>query len=80
MNAPYNRHAGHSVVRLAALSDGIFVVAMPPLAIDRRLPAAALFFFSTRLRFALILIFRLSYGFAPGFRVTHAEESANSSR
>jgi len=40
MNILYNRFAGHSVERLAALSDGIFAVAMTLLAIDLRLPAA----------------------------------------
>jgi uncharacterized membrane protein len=40
MNTLYNRIAGHSVERLAALSDGIFAVAMTLLAIDLRLPAA----------------------------------------
>lgn len=42
MNTLYNRFAGHSVERLAALSDGIFAVAMTLLAIDLRLPAAEL--------------------------------------
>ena len=40
MNTLYNRWAGQSVERLAALSDGIFAVAMTLLAIDLRLPAA----------------------------------------
>jgi len=40
MNTFYNRVAGRSVERLAALSDGIFAVAMTLLAIDLRLPAA----------------------------------------
>jgi uncharacterized membrane protein len=30
MSTPYNRIAGESVERLAALSDGIFAVAMTP--------------------------------------------------
>jgi uncharacterized membrane protein len=42
MNTLYNRFAGHSAERLAALSDGIFAVAMTLLAIDLRLPAAGL--------------------------------------
>jgi len=40
MNTLYNRVAGHNIERLAALSDGIFAVAMTLLAIDLRLPAA----------------------------------------
>jgi uncharacterized membrane protein len=40
MNTLYNREAGSSVERLAALSDGIFAVGMTLLAIDLRLPAA----------------------------------------
>jgi uncharacterized membrane protein len=40
MNSLYNRVAGQSVERLAALSDGIFAVGMTLLAIDLRLPAA----------------------------------------
>ena len=37
----YNRLAGQSVERLAALSDGIFAVAMTLMVLDLRLPAAA---------------------------------------
>lgn len=37
---PYNRIAGGSLERLAALSDGIFAVAMTLLVLDLRLPAA----------------------------------------
>jgi uncharacterized membrane protein len=37
---PYNRIAGQSVERLAALSDGIFAVAMTLLVLELRLPAA----------------------------------------
>ena len=40
MSMPYNRIAGQSVERLAALSDGIFAVAMTLLVLDLRLPAA----------------------------------------
>jgi uncharacterized membrane protein len=36
---PYDRIAGHSVTRLAALSDGIFAVAMTLLVLDLRAPA-----------------------------------------
>src|SRR5271154_5179410 len=39
MSTAYNRIAGHSVERLAALSDGIFAVAMTLLVLDLRLPA-----------------------------------------
>jgi hypothetical protein len=42
MITSYNRIAGQSVERLAALSDGIFGVAMTPLAIDLRVPAREL--------------------------------------
>ena len=38
MNASYNQIAGQSVERLAALSDGIFAVAMTILVLDLRLP------------------------------------------
>lgn len=40
MNSPYNRIAGQSVERLAALSDGVFAVAMTLLVLDLRAPAA----------------------------------------
>ena len=39
MTTPYNRIAGQSVERLAALSDGIFAVAMTLLVLDLRAPA-----------------------------------------
>lgn len=42
MISSYNRIAGQSVERLAALSDGIFGVAMTLLAIDLRVPAKEL--------------------------------------
>jgi uncharacterized membrane protein len=35
----YNRIAGQSVERLAALSDGVFAFAMTPLVLDLRVPA-----------------------------------------
>ena len=40
MHSLYNRVAGQSVERLAALSDGIFAVAMTLLVLDLRIPAA----------------------------------------
>jgi uncharacterized membrane protein len=40
MESSYNRIAGQSVERIAALSDGIFAVAMTLLVLDLRLPAA----------------------------------------
>jgi uncharacterized membrane protein len=40
MTADYNRIAGQSAERLAALSDGVFAVAMTLLALDLRAPAA----------------------------------------
>ncbi len=39
LNTAYNRVAGHSVERIAALSDGIFGVAMTLLLLDLRVPA-----------------------------------------
>lgn len=39
MQSPYNRVAGQSVERLAALSDGIFAVAMTLLVLALRVPA-----------------------------------------
>jgi uncharacterized membrane protein len=41
MNSGYNRIAGQSVERLAALSDGIFAFAMTLLVLDLRVPALA---------------------------------------
>lgn len=41
MSSSYNRIAGHSIERLAALSDGLFAVAMTLLVLDLRVPAAA---------------------------------------
>jgi uncharacterized membrane protein len=40
MTTDYNRIAGHSAERLAALSDGVFAVAMTLLVLDLRAPAA----------------------------------------
>ncbi len=40
MKTSYNRIAGHSVERIAALSDGIFAVAMTLLVLDLRVPVA----------------------------------------
>src|SRR5271167_2795829 len=40
MTTSYNQIAGRSVERLAALSDGIFAVAMTLLVLDLRVPAA----------------------------------------
>jgi len=41
VKASYNQTAGQGVERLAALSDGIFAVAMTLLVLDLRAPAAA---------------------------------------
>jgi uncharacterized membrane protein len=40
MHSTYNRVAGQNVERLAALSDGIFAVAMTLLVLDLRVPAS----------------------------------------
>ncbi len=56
MTSSYNRIAGQSVERLAALSDGIFAVAMTLLVLDLRTPAAEAIHSERDLRQALIAI------------------------
>jgi uncharacterized membrane protein len=56
MTGSYNRFAGQSVERLAALSDGIFGVAMTLLAIDLRIPAKELIHSDQELWRALLSI------------------------
>ncbi len=56
MHSLYNSVAGQSVERLAALSDGIFAVAMTLLVLDLRVPAAAAIHSEHDLRRALITL------------------------
>ena len=56
MTTSYNRIAGQSVERLAALSDGIFAVAMTLLVLDLRAPAAEAVRSEADLRHALIVL------------------------
>ena len=56
MPSLYNRVAGQSVERIAALSDGIFAVAMTLLVLDLRVPAAEAIHSEHDLRRALILL------------------------
>ncbi|MGB8970698.1 MAG: TMEM175 family protein, partial [Candidatus Sulfotelmatobacter sp.] len=54
MPSLYNRVAGQNVERIAALSDGIFAVAMTLLVLDLRVPAAEAIHSEQDLRHALI--------------------------
>ena len=56
MSTSYNRIAGQSVERLAALSDGIFGVAMTLLLLDLHVPAKELIHSEGALRHALVLL------------------------
>jgi uncharacterized membrane protein len=56
MRSLYNRVAGQSVERLAALSDGIFAVSMTLLVLDLRVPAAEAVHSEHDLRHALVLL------------------------
>src|SRR5215472_3732406 len=56
MPISYNQIAGKSVERLAALSDGIFAVAMTLLVLDLRVPAAEAIHSGRDLRQALLLL------------------------
>jgi uncharacterized membrane protein len=56
MPSLYNRVAGQNVERLAALSDGIFAVAMTLLVLDLRVPAAEAVHSEHDLRRALIVL------------------------
>lgn len=67
MPTSYNRIAGQNVERLAALSDGIFAVAMTLLVLDLRLPTARLVHSDAQLWHALralgpqILVYLISF-------------------
>ena len=56
MHSLYNQVAGKSVERLAALSDGIFAVAMTLLVLDLRVPAAAAVHSESDLWHALVVL------------------------
>jgi uncharacterized membrane protein len=56
MNTSYNQVAGQSVARLAALSDGIFGVAMTLLLLELHVPARDLIHSERALRGALVLL------------------------
>ncbi len=56
MNTSYNQIAGQSVERLAALSDGIFGVAMTLLLLELHVPAKELIHSEGALRHALLLL------------------------
>ncbi len=56
MTTSYNQIAGRSVERLAALSDGIFAVAMTLLVLDLRAPAAAAIHTERDLGLALVVL------------------------
>ena len=56
MHSLYNRVAGQNVERIAALSDGIFAVAMTLLVLDLRVPAAESVHSEHDLRRALIVL------------------------
>jgi len=56
MPSLYNRVAGQSVERLAALSDGIFAVAMTLLVLDLRVPAAEAIHSERDLWHALVML------------------------
>jgi uncharacterized membrane protein len=56
MPTSYNEIAGRSVERLAALSDGIFAVAMTLFVLDLRVPAAEAIHSGQDLQHALLAI------------------------
>ena len=56
MTSAYNRIAGQNVERLAALSDGIFAVAMTLLVLDLRIPAREAVHSPAELRQALLTL------------------------
>src|SRR5271165_3458624 len=55
-NTPYNQIAGQSLERLAALSDGIFAVAMTLLVLDLHDPSISVAHTEQQLRQALVAL------------------------
>lgn len=86
MQSLYNRVAGQSVERVAALSDGIFAVAMTLLVLDLRVPAHDAIHSERDLWYALValsprlLIFVMSVMTLGIFWVGHARDARLATR